>query len=64
MPRGLSGRIVLEIDPKLKKELYSELVREGSTLKDWFIREAKKYIFSKMGENPIYRKTSIDQEGG
>ena len=42
--RGKSGRIVIEIDPELKKELYFALTADDSTLKDWFIKKAKAYI--------------------
>ena len=40
MPRGTSGRIVIEVDPQLKHDLYVELARREMTLKSWFIREA------------------------
>ena len=38
-----SGRIVVEVDPEQKRELYSALALSGSTLKDWFIRVAADY---------------------
>jgi hypothetical protein len=44
MSRGASGRIVIEIDPELKAELYAELGREGRTLRTWFIECAKAYV--------------------
>jgi hypothetical protein len=44
MPRGTSGRVVLEIDPETKRELYATLARQGLTLKAWFLREAQHYI--------------------
>jgi uncharacterized protein YjhX (UPF0386 family) len=44
MARGESGRIVLEIDPTEKHELYSALTRDGMTLKDWFLRRATEYM--------------------
>lgn len=44
MARGKSGRIVLEVDPVLKRDLYLELEKNGLTLKDWFIDYAQKYI--------------------
>ena len=47
MSRGTSGRVVVEIDPQLKRELYAELTLEGRTLKDWFIEEAKRYVASR-----------------
>ena len=44
MARGRSGRIVLEIDPALKRELYLALERQQKTLKDWFLEEARRYL--------------------
>ena len=44
MSRGASGRVVVEIDPVLKRELYAELARENLTLKDWFIKNARDYV--------------------
>lgn len=44
MARGESGRIVLEVDPDLKGELYVELARRGLTLKAWFVGEAKRFV--------------------
>lgn len=44
MARGPSGRIVVEIDPGLKRELYAELARDGRTLKNWFTEEVRRYI--------------------
>lgn len=50
MAKGESGRIVLEVDPELKKTLYSILAMEQKTLKDWFIDKAKKHIDEKKSE--------------
>lgn len=47
MARGESGRIVLEIDPSQKDDLYSALTRDGLTLKDWFLRQAAQYLRNK-----------------
>ncbi len=47
MPRGESGRIVIEIEPTLKRKLYSVLAIENSTLKDWFIQLAESYVKEK-----------------
>lgn len=44
MAKGNSGRLVIEIDPDLKRRLYSALAFENSTLKDWFISAAKQYL--------------------
>jgi hypothetical protein len=43
MPTGTSGRIVVDVDPEFKKQLYSALAAQGSTLKDWFIRTGQNY---------------------
>lgn len=44
MSIGSSGRIVIEIEPEVKRQLYSTLAREGMTLKDWFLHEAQNYM--------------------
>lgn len=44
MAQGKSGRIVIEVNPELKKELYSVLAKKGITLKEWFIDHAKDYL--------------------
>lgn len=44
MSRGKSGRIVVEIDPKIKDQLYVALVRNKLTLKDWFLLQCDNYI--------------------
>lgn len=44
MSIGSSGRIVIEVEPEVKRQLYSVLAREGMTLKDWFLREAQNYM--------------------
>lgn len=44
MARGPSGRVVIEIEPDLKKHLYTTLAAQGLTLKDWFINSAEACI--------------------
>lgn len=44
MAIGESGRIVLEVDPELKRRLYSKLALENKSLKEWFIALAVKHI--------------------
>ena len=41
MPRGSSGRIVINIDPNLKQALYVKLAQANSSLKSWFIDKAE-----------------------
>lgn len=44
MAVGDSGRVVIEIDPQLKRAFYGTLAEQGLTLKDWFIKEAKRHV--------------------
>ena len=44
MARGKSGKIVLEIDPILKRNLYLALEKDQQTMKEWFIEKAELYI--------------------
>jgi DNA (cytosine-5)-methyltransferase 1 len=36
-----SGRVVIELDPALKRRLHASLALSGLTLKDWFVRSAE-----------------------
>lgn len=44
MSVGQSGRIVIEVEPDIKRLLYSALARDGLTLKDWFLKSADSYL--------------------
>lgn len=44
MSRGRSGRIVVEIDPDIKDQLYTALVKNKLTLKDWFLIQCGAYL--------------------
>ena len=44
MPIGQSGRIVIEINPELKQELYAALEEGSLTLKQWFLERAEAYL--------------------
>ena len=48
MAIGESGRIVLEIDPDLKRRLYSTLALENKTLKEWFVAQAVQHINTQL----------------
>ena len=45
MARGKSGRVVLEIDPELKCQIYATLENKQKTMKEWFVKEAKGLIY-------------------
>lgn len=42
MAKGNSGRIVIDVDPEFKNEVYVALAGRGSTLKDWFVEQARR----------------------
>jgi len=44
MAKGNSGRIVIEIDPELKEDLYQELKVNGLTLKGWFLNRVSNFL--------------------
>lgn len=47
MSRGLSGRLVVEMDPQLKRELYSALASDGLTFKNWLVERVERYIIER-----------------
>ena len=65
MSIGNSGRLVLEIDPEMKRSLYAVLARDGLTLKAWFTKEASEYIKNtNQGQLFTRRDLEGDFEGG
>ena len=44
MAKGSSGRVVIVVEPELKRELYVELARRSLTLKAWFIDQATRFL--------------------
>lgn len=44
MARGPSGRMVVEIQPELKRRLYAELIQEGLTFKEWLTGQVERYV--------------------
>lgn len=46
MSRGASGKIVLEVSPSLKNDLYGVLGQQNKTLKGWFMEQAAAYVES------------------
>lgn len=59
MSRGNSGRIVIEVEPELKRQLYASLERQGKTLKDWFLERAEAHLYA--GEQLGFRFESRKQ---
>jgi hypothetical protein len=60
MARGESGRIVLEIDPVEKKELYDALTKDGLTLKDWFLKHAGNYL-RERGQGQLFDAMALSE---
>jgi len=44
MSVGNSGRIVLEIDPEQKQELYQALKKDELNMKRWFLQQVNAYL--------------------
>lgn len=47
MSVGTSGRIVLEIDPERKQELYQALKKDDLNMKGWFLKQVDAYLKDK-----------------
>lgn len=61
MAKGKSGRVVLEIDPDLKRNIYLELEKRQQTLKEWFVKEAESLLY---GEQKRLFDTQVINEPG
>jgi len=55
---GESGRIVIDVQPELKRRVYASLAMSGSTLKEWFIRTAEEYCAAKCPPAPKPRRSA------
>ncbi len=64
MSRGTSGRVVIEIEPALKRELYAELIRDGQTLKQWFIARAEEFVRERRQPSLFNREASSGRRRG
>lgn len=62
MARGPSGRLVIEVETQLKRELHAALAADGTTLKDWFLRCAAEYFAERRQPSlPIFRYPTGEQ---
>jgi hypothetical protein len=61
MAVGPSGRIVIEVDPELKRELYSCLSSDQLSLRQWFLETARQYLATR-GQLPLDLKLSPQAE--
>ncbi len=63
MAKGNSGRLVIEIDPELKQELYQALGDEGLNLKQWFLGNVADYLGNRtQPELPLFDNTAYSKE--
>ena len=67
MARGKSGRIVIEIDPTLKRRLRAALDLDNLTLKEWFVQQAIKYLedhedLGHLNYGPLFTQKQTDVE--
>ena len=66
MPKGPSGRIVIELDPDLKDELYIARQKEGLNMKQWFIENAQDFLANRSQlslEFATNSKEKLDKRG-
>jgi hypothetical protein len=62
MARGGSGRIVIEVEPEMKRRLYSNLALTGQTLKDWFVQPANAFC-SEAGQLQLFGSLTAPAQG-
>jgi len=64
MPRGPSGRIVVELNPALKREFHAALAADGITLKDWFLSRACDFITNRQRPQLLDAELILTQRFG
>lgn len=63
MAKGRSGRLVIEIDPELKQELYHALGEEELNLKQWFLKNVVNFLdHRKQPELPLLNTSDNHKE--
>lgn len=60
MARDPSGRIVVELEPALKKRLHATLTLDGITLKAWVREQAESYL---TGHEGLAKEPAPDKTG-
>ena len=58
MAKGSSGRLVIEIDPSIKKELYEKLGEKGLNMREWFLINANAYLKQNKQSSLLIDKVS------
>lgn len=63
MAKGNSGRIVVEIDPELKNELYDALGEQGLNLKQWFLDNVDDFLSERIQPTlPLFTNNKLSKE--
>lgn len=62
MSIGKSGRVVIEIEPDFKRQLYAALARDGLTLKSWFLSNAQSYMAADRGRTVVTQPVTATPE--
>lgn len=63
MARGVSGRIVIEINPETKQELYDQLMMNNVSLKSWFLENVESFLKGKQQLSlSLTTPTSLDKK--
>ncbi|ATX81721.1 hypothetical protein Ga0123462_0852 [Mariprofundus ferrinatatus] len=62
MPKGTSGRVVIEMDPQLKSDLYAMLSLQGMTMKEWFMQNVTKAL-DDGPQLPLAFSEGLNQDG-
>ena len=48
MTKSTSGRMVVELEPDLKRRIYASLAVDGLTFKQWLIGQADRYLLERQ----------------
>lgn len=62
MAKGKSGRIVIEIDPELKQELYEALGTKELNLKQWFLTNVNQLLSERQPSLPMFNSHELSKE--
>ena len=59
MAKGNSGRIIVEIDPELKQELYEALGDKKLNMKQWFLSNANQFLAERQPSLPLFKSQEL-----
>ena len=52
MPMKTSNRVVIEVDPAQKQQIYAALKARGLTMREWFLQQVSKELSIPQPTNP------------